>query len=408
MRRGAWSRSCRLASLLGAVLAGPLSASASEPDIAGLGTRSPALAGAGTALLSGYDAVYVNPAGIYGTPRRLTLGMIYGGYQVDLDGAPRPIDNTGGLLIGAGLPIPLGGVLRDRLALGFGFYLPFGVINRARAPFPDVAWPSLIDSRTQVVSILIGAGARLPHGFSVGLSVLALAALVGETRIAADAAGRIGAASQSQLTVHYAPIVGLRWQGQAALPVQLGLVYRAASLSTFRNTVRSNLGDSIPVELPTIQIQGTGQFDPHQIAAEVMVRPVASVALLLNLTWKHWSAYPRPIENATAGAPVLPSPDYHDTVVPRAAIEWQPAGLAPERLVVRGGYFFEWSPAPADETGRTLLDASRHVICFGLGHRLPLKVPLRLDAFVQWHQLAHSERLGGGFALGGATLGVDL
>src|SRR5438046_3040494 len=81
---------------------------AALPDIAGMGTRSPALAGAGTAVLEGYDATYVNPAGLYGTPRRLTLGVIYGGYRVDLDGAPRPIDATAGLLIGGGLPLPLG------------------------------------------------------------------------------------------------------------------------------------------------------------------------------------------------------------------------------------------------------------------------------------------------------------
>jgi hypothetical protein len=75
---------------------------------------------------------------------------------------------------------------------------------------------------------------------------------------------------------------------------------------------------------------------------------------------------------------------------------------------VRAGYLFAWSPAPTDESGRTLLDASRHVASVGLGHRLPGRLPLHLDAYLQWHQLAHSQRLAGGFALFGLTLGADL
>jgi hypothetical protein len=388
-------------------------ARASLPDLAGIGTTGPALAGAGATTLTGYEATYVNPAGIHGTSRRLTLGVVHGAYKLDQDGAPYPIDNTSGLLIGAGLPLPMGGPLRDRLSLGFAFYLPFGVVNRARIPYPDVPWPALLDSRTQVVSVLVGAGARLFRGLSAGVSVLALAALVGETQIAADPSGRIGAASQSQLTVAYAPILGLRYQAPT-LPLRLALVYRAQSQSSFRNTVRSNLGDAIPVELPLITVAGVGQFDPHQVAAEAAMSPTGSLTLIAGLTWKHWSAYPPPIQPATAGADPVPEPGFHDTAVPRVALTWRPPGSAaagaPGEVELRLGYAFDPSPAPQgdDEAGRTLLDASRHVIGAGVGHRLPLRLPLRLDAYVQWHQLAGSNRLQGGFALGGLSLGVDL
>ena len=104
------------------------------------------MAGTGVADATGYDATYTNPAGLVGpTERRLTLGYVHAGYRLNLDGAHHPVDATDGLVLGADLPMPFGGVLRDRVALGLGFYFPFGVINRARAPFPDEPRLALLD-----------------------------------------------------------------------------------------------------------------------------------------------------------------------------------------------------------------------------------------------------------------------
>ena len=100
----------------------------------------------------------------------------------------RPVDKTDGLVLGADIPIPFGGMLRDRVALGLGFYFPFGVINRARAPFPDEPRLALLDSRTQVVSVLVAAGVRVHRRVDIGVGVLALAALVGTIRSRISAA----------------------------------------------------------------------------------------------------------------------------------------------------------------------------------------------------------------------------
>ncbi|MDW8281391.1 MAG: hypothetical protein RMK29_06740 [Myxococcales bacterium] len=375
---------------------------ASLPELAGLGTRSPALAGTGASFLRGYEATYTNPAGLAGTSRRLTLGTVLGAYRTTLDGHPYAIEPTAGLLIGATLPLPLGGVLRDRLALGLGFYLPVGLINRARLPAAEVPRAVLLDARTQVVSVLLGGGVRLPAGLSLGVSVLALAALTGEILVAPDGAGRITAASQSQLTVDYAPIVGVRWEGRRLL---LGAVFRGASASRFRMVVRSQLGDTVPVDLPTLTIEGVAQYDPLQVAGEAALRLSERLLVAVQLVWKHMSAFPPPLGKATAGADDPPPPGFHDTVVPRLSLEWHMAEQG--RATLRLGYFFEWSPTPRDEVGRALLDADRHVVCAGLGHQLP-RLPLHLEGFLQWHQLAAGWRLAGNFLLGGLSVGVDL
>ncbi len=58
---------------------------------------------------------------------------------------------------------------------------------------------------------------------------------------------------------------------------------------------------------------------------------------------------------------------------------------------------------------RTLLDASSHV--FTGGGELQWKnkyAPVQGELFFQWHQLQPNERVRGGFAAGGVSLGAEL
>jgi len=281
------------------------------------------------------------------------------------------------------------------------------VINRARTPFPDEPRLALLDTRTQVVSIVAAAGVRITDRISIGGGVLALAALVGEIRIAPDAGGRIGTVSEQQLVIDYAPIVGARVAVTRAL--RIGATFRGESRSEYDIVITNRLGARLPLEIPTLRIAGVSQFDPMQLALEAAWRPRPQLALAVGATWKHWSAFPQPAMNATRGAPPLPAPDYHDTVVPRIAVEYVGAPRRTIDLAARAGYFFEWSPAPAAKPEHTLLDADRHVVTAGGG--LVWHGPagaLAVDLFAQWHQLAGNPRAGGGFFVFGVTAGVDL
>jgi hypothetical protein len=385
-------------------------ARASEPEMFGMGARSSAMAGTGAADAEGYDATYANPAGLVGpTRRRLTLGFAGARYQLYLDNAPRQVDETNGLLIGAAIPLPFGGVLRDRLAIGIGFYFPAGVINRARDGFPDEARLALLDNRTQVVSILIGAGAKLHDRVSLGVGVLALAALTGEITIRADAGGRFTTVSEQQLVASFAPVVGLRVQ--AARHVKVGLTLRGESRSRYDIAIKNSLGSALPIQLPTMRVAGTAQFDPLQMALEAAWMPKHWLNLVAGLTWKHWSAYTNPVENATLGTPPQAPADYHDTVVPRVAGEFNGVWNTRHgslKLIGRLGYFFEWSPAPQGPD-RVYLDADRHVLTGGGGLEFRGRlVTFQIDAFAQWHRLADTERVSGDMGTFGATFGVDL
>jgi long-chain fatty acid transport protein len=377
-------------------------AHASEPEMFGMGARSPAMAGTGVADAEGYDATYANPAGLVGaTHRRLTLGYVHAGYDLGLDGMHRPVDRTDGLVLGADLPIPFGGFLRDRVALGLGFYFPFGVINRARAPFPDEPRLALLDTRTQVVSVLVAAGVRVHERVDVGVGVLALATLVGTISIA-DLGGRITTVAEEQLTTSLSPILGARVRMFRWLT--LGAVFRGESKSTYDIEITNTLGARLPLTLPTLRIAGVAQFDPMQAAVEAAFKPLGWLTIDAGVTWKHWSSFGLPTENATVGAPPQPAPGFVDTAVPRVAAEatrrWSQLALSG-----RAGYYFE----PTGARGAVLLDADRHVLTFGAGLTWTGRLTtVQLDGFVQWHHLQPNARVSGDFAAFGFSLGVDL
>jgi long-chain fatty acid transport protein len=368
----------------------------------GMGARTPGMGATGVASADGYDATYTNPAGLVGpTNRRLTLGYVHAGYQLSLDGMHHPVDKTDGLILGADIPIPFGGLLKDRVALGLGFYFPFGVINRARAPFPDEPRLAILDTRTQVVSVLVAAGIRVHERVDVGVGVLALAALVGTIQIA-PVGGRITTVAEEQLTTSMSPILGARVRALRWLT--LGAVFRGESKSTYDIEITNSLGSLLPLTLPTLRIAGVAQYDPMQAAIEGSFRPLRWLMVDLGVTWKHWSGFGLPTENATLGAPPLPPPGFVDTAVPRIGAE---ASKRWPHFVLAGrtGYYFE----PTGARGPVLLDADRHVLTFGAGLTwIGRLTTLQLDGFVQWHHLQSTPRVGGDFASLGFSLGVDL
>lgn len=392
---------------------------ASLPDMVSLGPRSSALAGTGAALASDWEASYQNPAGLSASPLKLAVGFVYGGFRLRIGTEPYSPPNPVGVQIGASVPLPFLGFLKDRIGIGLGLHLPTSVVNRVNVPYPEVPRAVILDSRTEVVSVLVGIGVRLPAGFQIGGGVLALAALVGDIIISPDGTGRITSISEEQLTVDYAPVVGARW---SAKRVRVGATLRMASRSSYLLRLHTRLGDAIPLGLPVISFAGIAQYDPLQVGLEGAFYATEHLALVAHLAWKNWSAYRYPIEPATHDSPKLPTPGFHDTVVPRVAAEYAAKRQGAVRLTVRGGYFFEWSPTPASpnagnnagngtgtDDSQNLLDADRHVLCAGVAVRLVGRLPLELDLFGQVHWLSPSHSLlSGQLFVGGATLGVPL
>lgn len=357
-------------------------AHASPLELFGFGARSPGLAGTGVASTNGYESVYLNPAGLARVPRkRATIGFLAGDFGLRINGDDTGTESATGLQIGGELPMPLGGPMKDRLGLGFGFYVPQAAINRARAPFPGTPEYVLLENRSHVLALQVAVGVKLKPHLDAGLGVIALAILRGNIAVSTDAAGRFTTDSEERLLTRFAPVAGVTWHKSDTL--DLGAVVRWTSRSDYDIDVTTDVGDVVPITLPPIKIAGNAQFDPLTGAIEAAWRQRPDLLLSAQLQWQHWSSFPLPTENPVTGTPAQEPPNFHDTVNPRVSAEWTRGAWR-----VRGGLAFLMSPAPAATGQQSLLDNHRVVGAAGVGLALPkATVPLFVDAFVQFHEL---------------------
>lgn len=380
-------------------------AHASPEDVFGYGARSSALAGTGTASAEGFESVYSNPALLpYSHTTKLTLGVMGAAFELNAPGRITYKPLTGSI-IGAVLPVPLPGVMKDRITLGVGFFTPFDLIVRGNILNPEKK-QFLLPDRTQSVAVQAGMGVDLSwwkdRGRSMGLhlggGIAALAALDGHVLVAVDATGKIGSVVEDTLVASYAPIVG------ASMDVgkdwRAGIAFRGELVGRFN--VEILVKDLGSITVPPLQISGIAQYDPHQLSAE-LARTTGPIRGALSVTWKHWSGYPGAPE-ATVRCPlnedtgetdpcdalVPPSPEFHDTFVPRIAGEYVWGARAGVDLKIRAGYAFEMGAGP-EQTGETnIYDEHRSILSFGAGLDLqkPVVAGLSLDFFGQV-QLVH-------------------
>jgi long-chain fatty acid transport protein len=393
-----------------AALAVERSARASPQEVIGFGYRSIAMGTTGAAAAEGVDAVYANPA-LLSLARRpaLELGVMGATFALAAEGPGHPgalaYAPLGASTIGALLPLPFGGALADRVAVGLGFVTPFDVVVRARILYPETPQMTFAD-RVQSVAVQAAAGADLGYGLRLGGGFMALAALDGSVVVATDASGRVGTSVEDTLVASYAPLAG------ASLDLgeswRVGLAFRGELVGRFDVVIRaSSLGD---LTVPPLHVSGTPQYDPWALALEG-TWATDGWRLALGVTYAHWLAYPGPAEatvrcedapdpSASCTALAAPAPDFSPTVSPRAGVE-RVLGLGRSggRLLLRGGYAFVPSPAPEQVGATSLYDNHRSILGAGWGVRLGELAPLDFDGFLQvqlLHPRTHEKRVASG------------
>jgi len=407
------------------------SAHASPEDIIGFGTRSPAMGGTGASFASGFDATYNNPAllSMMRAPR-LSLGFQGASYSLSASGVGEPgaipYQAAKGILVGVGLPLPFGGVLKNRIAIGLGAYTPTDIVVRGKILYPETPQFGLLGDRTQSLAIRLGVGADISRGFRIGLGFAALAQLVGDVVVATDSSGRVGSNVDAQLIATYSPIFGASYEHAFGSGlVRVGATYRGRLDARFGVSIDATKLSTL--NIPVFNIAGLAQYDPAQGVLEASY-VTTEWTLALGVTYKHWSAYPGPVEPTIlcpadapdCGALQPVKLDYSDTLVPRIGVDRTVQITRSALAHLRAGYMFEPTPLPStlpasqawnsaqQATGyvptRTF-DASRHVFTIGTGLELgPVATddvtgnrflapshnherPFTLDAYAQLHAL---------------------
>jgi hypothetical protein len=398
-------RSSRAALVGAACVFATSSAQASPQDAFGFGPRSVALAGAGAALGGGYESVWANPA-LLSLRRERELSLGFQGIKpvgkAEGPGMPGHVrqDGVRGTLIGAVLPVPFGGILRDRVTLGMGFFTPTDVVVRGRVLYPEKPQFPLLADRFYTVALQAGMGIHVFRGLRVGVGVSALAAIAGTALVATDTSGQVGTKVDDQLVTSYAPIIGASYEHGN---YRVGVTYRGRLEARF--AVLIEVRDLGSLEVPPLEIAGLAQFDPTQIQAEI-ARVRGPLRAALGATWKQWSAYPGapeatvrcPPDIPTCGALQTPSPGFVNTLVLRVAGELDVTRSPSHVGTVRGGLVYEPTPVPVQSSTSNLFDSSRAGLAagFSIDLRAPLP-PVRVESFAQYHHLferAHSKPAG--------------
>jgi hypothetical protein len=391
-------------------------AGASPEDIYGWGSRSAAMGGTGTAWASSSDAAYVNPALLSRVHQNeLVIGFSGAVFDLNASGPGLPgrvsVDSAKGYVIGVAVPIPFGGVLKDRIAVGLAGYTPTNVLAKVSILYPETpAYPLLAD-RSQVLAVRLGAGADIGWGLRVGAGVGVLASLIGNITVA-SVAGTVGANVDTQLIAQYAPTFGasydLPWDrgpgGEARWRV--GATWRGALASPFSVTVDASKLSTLA--LPLFNIAGIPQYDPDEAVLE-LAREADGWTLAAGVTWKRWSQYPGLFEptivcpaGQTCNLLSPPQITFSDTFVPRAGAEKSFELPRHASLKVRGGVLLEPTPLPSSlpsslaynttshEDGPVptrFFDATRYVLSIGGGVDFGDVTPFSVDMYVQYHGL---------------------
>jgi long-subunit fatty acid transport protein len=394
-------------------------ASASVPDVFGLGSEESAVAGASAARVHDFSAGHYDPAGLtlLDGPEA-SLGVLgFGSALTVQKGASlktQPIGDPVGILVGAATPIPLGGALARRLYVGLALYVVPQEIVRVIAHRPGDAFFPLYDNRTQRLVVLPSLAARIGHGVSVGIAFNYLAGLGGRVFTTVGATRALEARVDEQITSRLSVNAGVRWQLWPRVAV--ALVYREAFGVPFHSVAVNRVaGEPIDLDVTAEEL-----YTPHELVLGGAIELPRRVLTSLDVAWSHWSGWRGPFVAVTSQLPLVgevaappPAAPFQDTFSLRAGADFPAIERGRAELRVRGGYGFETQAGPrAQPSGTRLLDGPKHRVALGLGGALRLgPARLRLDVHSQLDVMQRARLAdvsGGGVAWAvGSTLTVS-
>lgn len=405
------------AAALGLALLAP-EARADIFDLYGYGPRATAMAGAMTAEANDYTSVFYNPA-LTVDRQETNFGFSFQWYRMTQEVRPndlardldcttcQPPDSVGASL---GLVFPLGGKVKNRVAIGLGMYLPSQVMVRVNAPDPDTPYWYRYNSNPERLVLHTVVGIKVAEWLKLGVGLQALADLLGE---GADL--RVDLFSKdiqvrrinSYLGTRVAPVVGLH---STPLPgLRLGVVYRGEMRLIYEIPATVDLG---AVGTLAFAVTGVAHFTPHTVAFGAAWDITDELTVALDGEWQHWSSAPSPYVNVVMdlSGPVLDglglgtaldvnSPKqeagFADTVSARLGVEYRVS----KRFQARLGGFYRPTPVPKQNVaGTNLLDNTALGLSGGVGFNFddPLEIfahPIQIDVAAQGQFILEREAL---------------
>lgn len=382
----------------------PLLARAETFNTFGYGPRATSMGGAMTAAANDFTAVFYNPA-LLVDRKEVNFGFQFQFYRMvsdvqskdlakdlDLSNADAP-DVVG---TSVGLLFPLGGKVKNHLALGLGVYLPTAVMVRLNSPSARTPYWYRYHASPERLQLHLGAGLKLTEWLKVGLGLQALADLIGTgANVSVDLFSKQinGGDINAYLGTRVGPVFSLavsplpRLRFGATFKWEMQLLYRIPAEVDLEGIGR--LG---------FVLSGVAHYAPHTLNLGVAFDATKDLTFSLDGEYQAWSLAPTPYTgiNIDLSGPTLEAlglgsaldvvsaeqkPGFKDTFGARFGAEYRVS----ERFAARLGGVFRPTPVPKQDTqGTNLLDNTTLGASVGVGFNFPdpLEVfqhPIQID-----------------------------
>lgn len=369
-------------------------ARANPVDTFGFGARSTALGGAVVADVEDFSANYYNPAGLVRRDDiRLESGYLFVAPFLRINGRDTGVDNVQATTAGLVVPARIGTQL---FAIGLGLHLNDQRVSRTRSlPAAQPRW-EMYDNRPHRLSLAANL-AWAPFSwlrFGGGISFMATSenqlSVEGEIPLVAPERGSSlrHTLDTKLINIRY-PQVGVQVEPNDEW--SFGLVYRGEfelglALDAQVNADVTLGATRVPAAF-LLSTQSVNTFLPQQVSFGASWRPMRGFRASAEITWADWSAYktsigftdvvldlevPPQFEGLVSnpgnisGSRPIPA-GFRDRFVPRVGVEWRALTLSWLTLDVRGGYFYEHTPVPAQTALTNFIDTDRHAFSAGVG-----------------------------------------
>jgi len=329
------------------------------------GTAAMAQGNAFVAEASDASAVFYNPAGLTQLKRAQFYQGSFFNYP-DREYSGGQDSQTNHRLyrsMTAYIAIPV----HDRIALGFGFFSPFGMgtvwpmtwAGRYITTFSSMQTYSL----NPVISVKVLENLSLAAGYDVMWSKVRLKRKIpvvfrgkvfpdGETQVTGEGSG-----SGYNLGLHYEPVSG----------VKLGVAYR----SQIKVNHSGAFTTSLPVPLgagPTSPGEATIVYPPS-LTMGIAYSRFKPLAFEFDTTWTGWSSYDklkinldqRVLINGVPTTTLTTPKNWHDTWAFRFGASYE----VNDWMKLRAGYIYDLTPVPDTSFDPQVPDSNRHIFTVG-------------------------------------------
>ncbi len=281
----------------------PLRALADNNDLFGLGPRAAAMGGAMVAESNDFSSAFYNPSLLVNS-KDSNFGLSLQFYRptasvekvsgaADLDCTnctPRDV-----VASSLGFVFPLGGKVKNRVAIGLAVTLPTSVFLRLSSPDRNLPYWYRYDSSPERFIVHVAAGIKLVDWLNVGIGVQSLSDLIGDgVSVKVDLFSKQVRTGQinSYLSTRIGPVFGLTLTPWKRL--RLGASFRWEMKLEYQIPAKVDLEG---IGALNLTIGGVTHYTPHTFQFGGSLDVLDNLTVTLDGEWMNWSAAPSPYMN---------------------------------------------------------------------------------------------------------------